>query len=357
MQEHLLPSDFSLSSYDYTLPQELIAMHPTSPRRDGKLLVYYRNSGEIRHCHFRDFSEIVPRDYTLVCNDTKVLRARLYGYKQGGENIREILFHKAYSVDSTPSFLVQIRGRVKRGTEFRICDRNHCPTNFSMRVLEVLDNGLRVVSFYDDTRNAPLHLTDLYAMLEAFGHIPLPPYMKRQDTLQDSIDYQSAFAKNEGAVAAPTASLHFSDEDFSYLKTLYDVCYITLHVGAGTFANVEAQDIRAHIMHTESYAITPKAREKILGDSKLLCIGTTAARAVEYFWRVRETEGLCDLFLHPGNTPKRVDALLTNFHFPKSTLLMLVSAFVSCEEMIRIYTCAIAHKYKFFSYGDGMLIL
>ena len=110
-------------------------------------------------------------------------------------------------------------------------------------------------------------------------------------------------------------------------------------------------------MHTESYAITPKAREKILGDSKLLCIGTTAARAVEYFWRVRETQGLCDLFLHPGNTPKRVDALLTNFHFPKSTLLMLVSAFVSREEMIRIYTCAIAHKYKFFSYGDGMLIL
>ncbi|WP_394908300.1 tRNA preQ1(34) S-adenosylmethionine ribosyltransferase-isomerase QueA [uncultured Helicobacter sp.] len=347
-------SDFELSSYDYILPPELIAMHPTNPRCDGRLLVYHRESGRIEHRHFRDFCEVVPRDYALVCNDTKVLKARLYASREGGESAREILFHKAFGKSK---FLVQIRGRTKVGAVFRICDRTKCPTHFSMRVLEVLDNGLRVVEFGSADSSTPLGISELYMMLESCGHTPLPPYIKREDTLEDSTDYQSVFASNAGAIAAPTASLHFSEEDFARIGALYKVCFVTLHVGAGTFANVHSHDIRAHTMHSESYALSSQARDAILGDSKLLCIGTTTARVVEYFWRTHQSQGLCDLFLHPGNVPQRMDALLTNFHFPKSTLLMLVSAFVGREEVMRIYECAIAHKYKFFSYGDGMLIL
>lgn len=350
----LIPSDFDLLNYDYDLPQDLIAMHPISPRRDGRMLVYYRDSGRIEHCRFGDFCDVVPSDYTLVCNDTKVLKARLYARKSGSEAMREILFHRAYV---SPTFLVQIRGRVRNDAVFRIYDAAHRPTAFSMRVLEVLDNGLRVVSFSDEGDCMPLGIKEVYAMLESCGHMPLPPYIKREDTLEDTLDYQSVFASKEGAIAAPTASLHFSDEDFAAMRALYEVCFVTLHVGAGTFANVQSHDIRAHTMHTESYALTPQARAKILGDSKLLCIGTTTARVVEYFWRTRESQGVCDLFLHPGNVPQRMDALLTNFHFPKSTLLMLVSAFIGREETLRIYKCAIAHRYRFFSYGDGMLIL
>lgn len=366
MHTHTLPNDFNLCGYDYALPQELIAMHPTHPRRDGRLLVYHRDSAHIEHRHFRDFCDVVPRDYTLVCNDTKVLKARLYAHKVSNEardeNLREILFHTTHmrgesSETSSTKFVVQIRGRVKQGAVFRIHDTAKRPTRFCMRVLELLDNGMRVVEFESADSSAPLEIGAVYAMLESCGHTPLPPYIKREDTLADSLDYQSVFASNAGAVAAPTASLHFSKEDFARIRALYEVCFVTLHVGAGTFANVQSQDIRAHNMHSESYALTPQARDVITGDAKLLCIGTTAARVVEHFWRVRESQGLCDLFLHPGNVPQRMDALLTNFHFPKSTLLMLVSAFVGREEVMRIYECAIAHKYRFFSYGDGMLIL
>ncbi len=362
MRTHTIPSDFALSSYDYALPQELIATHPTHPRCDGRLLVYHRTSGRIEHRHFRDFCEVVPRDYTLVCNDTKVLKARLYASKEGGEarskNLREILFHKACGKSR---FFVQIRGRAQSGALFRIYDHAKSPTRFCMRVLEVLESGLRVVEFSSrDSQSiessAPLEIDEVYALLDLCGHTPLPPYIKREDTPSDSRDYQSVFARNAGAIAAPTASLHFSDEDFARIKSLYEVCFVTLHVGAGTFVSVQTHDIRAHTMHTESYALSSQARDVIARDSKLLCIGTTAARVVEHFWRVGESEGVCDLFLHPGNAPKRTNALLTNFHLPKSTLLMLVSAFIGREEMRRIYECAITHRYRFFSYGDAMLI-
>jgi len=222
-------------------------------------------------------------------------------------------------------------------------------------VLKLQEDGTRIVKFYQNKKE--LDFLTLVEILNDIGHLPLPPYIKREDEESDNSTYQTLFAKNYGAVAAPTASLHFTPELLDQLKEKYATNYLTLHVGAGTFKPVESEDILDHPMHSEYYEI-PKDSEKILNDTNnILAVGTTVTRTIEFYNDTKKSEGEANLFLNPHNTPKRVDYLLTNFHLPKSTLIMLVASFIGLEKTLEIYEEAIKENYQFFSYGDGMLII
>ncbi|MDR0579821.1 MAG: tRNA preQ1(34) S-adenosylmethionine ribosyltransferase-isomerase QueA [Campylobacteraceae bacterium] len=334
-----------LSSYDYHLPKSLIASYPIKPKEEARLLVYKRDNKSVIHAKFGELFEFLPKNLSVLLNDTKVIKARIFGFKQSGGSV-ELLFN---SIIKECDFKVHIKGRVKVGSKLVFDD------GLSAVVLSLNDDGTRVVNFFKDEKL--LHADKLFEILDKIGHVPLPPYIKREDTKEDEEDYQTLFAKNEGAVAAPTASLHFSDESFLKLKNNFETEFITLHVGAGTFKGVESEKIDKHMMHSE-YFIIPSKAEKIIQSSKqILSVGTTVARSVEYFARTKKREGECDIFLNPLNPPIRVGHLLTNFHLPKSTLIMLVASFIGVEETLRIYKEAVDMKYRFFSYGDAMLIL
>jgi len=337
--------DLLTSSYDYKLPKELIASTPVYPRDSAKLLVYDRKKDTVTHTTFRNLLEFLPKDIAVCINDTKVIKARIFGAKSSGGKV-EILFNKPLSATT---YLVLIRGKVKVGTIL------YFEQNLSATVLQLNDDGSRVVSFSQD--NKELRFEELVTILDEIGHIPLPPYMQREDNSQDDIDYQTLFASNAGAVAAPTASLHFTDELFEKLSQKHPIHKITLHVGAGTFKPVDVEHILEHPMHSEYFDIPPSTASLLDSDKKLLAIGTTVTRTIEYYAREHKLQGECDLFLNPSNPPKRVNHLLTNFHLPKSTLIMLVSSFVGRQKTLALYQEAIEEKYRFYSYGDAMLII
>ncbi len=334
------------SSYDYELDPSLIAKYPVNPPDSAKLLVYNRKDGSIIHTIFSEFLSYIPKNTNIFLNDTKVIKARVFGKKSSGGKI-ELLFNKMLN-DTTA--LVMIKGRVKEGIKIYFDD------GLVAKVLKLNSDGSRVIEFYKD--NKVIDFVTLVDILEKIGHIPLPPYMQREDTKEDSIYYQTLFGTKEGAVAAPTASLHFTSALLERMKEQFDTHTLTLHVGAGTFKPVESENILNHPMHSEWYSI-PDESAKVIDNqtSKILAIGTTVTRTIEYYARVGKVEGECDLFLHPANPPVRVNYLLTNFHLPKSTLLMLVSSFIGTDETLRVYNIAKEHRYRFFSYGDAMLIL
>ena len=334
-----------VASYDYDLPEDLIATKPAEPKDSARLLVYDRKSDTITHAIFRDILDFIPDDTAILLNDTKVIKARIFGRKASGGKV-ELLLN---SPQPNNMFLVYIRGKVKEGTELLF---DH---NLKAVVRQLHADGTRSVQFYRHEK--VVDFAQLHEILETIGHIPLPPYIKREDTAQDASDYQTLFAQKPGAVAAPTASLHFTDALFQEMQERFTTGYVTLHVGAGTFKPVEASELEAHVMHSETYQIPPSTQEIIDSPQKILAVGTTVTRTIEYYARTHQSSGACDLFLHPGNPPQRVDYLLTNFHLPKSTLLMLVASFIGLEKTLEIYHEAIAEKYAFFSYGDAMLIL
>lgn len=334
----------NIESYNYKLPKNLIANEPILPKNQAKLLVYQRVSNKIIHTNFFNFFNFVPNDCLIILNDTKVLKARIFGQKQSGSKI-ELLYHNA--LDSN-NFIVQIKGRVK------INDEINFKNNLKARIIKLLDNGLRVVSFSQN--NKILDKNELIETLNLIGHIPLPPYIKREDSKSDILNYQSVFAKNIGSIAAPTASLHFSDSDLEKIKKMQH-CFITLHIGAGTFFNVESKNIQNHKIHKEDFYISQDSKNKIDSAKKILCIGTTACRCVEFYNQIKQINGKCDIFINPLNPPKITNYLLTNFHLPKSTLIMLVAGFIGLEKTLEIYEIAKNMEYRFYSYGDGMLIL
>jgi S-adenosylmethionine:tRNA ribosyltransferase-isomerase len=339
------PNPLLVDSYDYELPQELIASSAANPKDSANLLVYDRKTKTISHAIFRDIDKFIPKDTAIILNDTKVIKARIFGHKQSGGKV-EILINSPLKDNE---FLVYIRGRVKVDTALFF------KQNLTAMVVKLNEDGTRVVKFFQDKKE--LDFQALNEILETIGHIPLPPYIKREDNKEDEIDYQTLFAKNIGAVAAPTASLHFTPSLLDSIQKNYNSAFVTLHVGAGTFKPVEHQNIQEHIMHKEFYKIPKKAQEIIDSKQKILAVGTTVTRTIEYYIREDKTEGESNLFLHPNNLPRRVDYLLTNFHLPKSTLLMLVASFVGIQEALDIYKEAIAKRYRFYSYGDAMLIL
>jgi S-adenosylmethionine:tRNA ribosyltransferase-isomerase len=332
--------DFLVTSYDYNLPEELIAKYPVTPRDLAKLLVYDRNKDKIIHTIFRNILDFVP-NVAFIFNNTKVIKARIFGKKETGGKV-ELLLNRPYK----NGYLVYIRGKVKVGSKLFFDDK------LVAEVVELLNDGSRIVEFYKN--NKKLSFLELVNILEKIGHVPLPPYIKRDDEKIDEKEYQTVFAKKEGAVAAPTASLHFTDELMNKIKEKY---FLTLHVGAGTFKPVEVDDIREHIMHSEFYEIPSKTAEILDSDKEIVAVGTTVTRTIEYYVRTKKLNGECDLFLNPLNPPIRVNHLLTNFHLPKSTLIMLVASFIGREKTIQIYKEAIEKRYRFYSYGDAMLIL
>ena len=333
------------SSYNFHLPDELIATHPVEPRDAARLLIYNRSDKSITHTYFYELDNYLPKETALIFNDTKVIKARLYGTKESGGKV-ELLINRPLNAFNVS---VYIRGRVKVGHVINF------EQEIDAKVLKLHEDGSREVAFYHN--NKPLRFESLLPFLDSIGHIPLPPYMQREDDQQDSEDYQTVFAKHEGAVAAPTASLHFSDALFNKVCHNHAHAYVTLHVGAGTFKPVESDIITDHPMHSEYYALTPEAKAIIQSSQNLTCVGTTSTRTVEYYVRNGGDEGEANLFLHPNNKPQRVTNLITNFHLPQSTLLMLVASFVGLEETHKIYAEAIKEKYRFYSYGDAMLII
>ena len=339
------------SSYDYELPAHLIAKTPVYPRDSAKLLVYDRATKSITHTSFKHFLDHLPHECDVFLNDTKVIKARIFGHKksdankQGGGKV-ELLFNKPLTAHE---YLVMIRGKVQLQTELFFDD------SLVATVIKVNRDGSRVVTFKH--KNEAIRFEDLVVVLDKIGHIPLPPYLQREDNKKDETDYQTLFAKNAGAVAAPTASLHFTPELFKKLEERHKTHKITLHVGAGTFKPVDTKHILDHPMHSEYFNIPKESAEVLNSNRDILAIGTTVTRTVEYFSRTKKHHGECDLFLNPANTPQRVTHLLTNFHLPKSTLIMLVSAFVGREKTLELYNEAIINEYRFFSYGDAMLII
>ncbi|EHQ8087341.1 tRNA preQ1(34) S-adenosylmethionine ribosyltransferase-isomerase QueA [Campylobacter coli] len=339
--------DLLLSSYDYTLPNELIATYPVHPKEDAKLLVFERKNNQISHTTFKNLQDFLP-DCALFFNDTKVIKARIYGNKSSGGKI-ELFLHQPCLDSQDSLFLAQIKGRVKKDEILSF------EQNLKAKVIELLDDGLRKVQFFQN--DEVLNTFKLYELLDTIGHVPLPPYIKRSDEKSDLEDYQSIFAKNLGAVAAPTASLHFSENMLENLKKRHEIYHLTLHVGAGTFKSVECENLENHKIHSEFFDIPKKACEVIDSQKKILGVGTTVTRTIEYYARTKQNQGFCDLFLHPHNPPLRQDYLLTNFHLPKSTLIMLVSSFIGRQNCLKLYDIAIKEKYRFYSYGDAMLIL
>lgn len=378
-----------LSSYDFALDSALIATHPIFPKSSTKLLVYDRAQDKITHTSFAHIFDFIPQDCLIVLNDTKVLPARIFGRKISGGKI-EFLYHKSLG---KKRFLGQIKGKVWKGELIKFSQ------NIFLRVDEVREDGLRVVEFLQDSQNLGnfsresrnlvqenlpcesrnlaqnpriLDESEVLDFLQKEGKMPLPPYIKRESVESDIKDYQSVFAKNLGSIAAPTASLHFSDEDLAEIRKRAH-CFITLHIGAGTFFSVEAQDIRAHKMHSEQFFVSAESMEKIMSARKILCVGTTATRCIEYLAQNlaknspcesqnlaqnnASFSGACDIFINPLNPPIKTSHLLTNFHLPKSTLIMLVAGFIGIEKTREIYQIAQDLKYRFYSYGDGMLIL
>lgn len=336
--------EFDLESYNYHLPIDLIAKYPISPKEDAKLLVFNRKDKTITHTSFRHLFDFVPKDYLFVFNDTKVIKARVFGKKITGAKV-EVLFHKKIN----NNFLVQIRGKV-RVDDIIILDHG-----FYIKVCKILEDGYRLVRCF----HLKQEIFEISSMCDLIGHVPLPPYIKREDERLDIEEYQSVFAKNYGAVAAPTASLHFSKSMMQYISEHYEKVFLTLHVGAGTFASVDSKDIREHKIHSETLLASKQSVNSIKKAKTIICIGTTAMRSVEFLARIKdeEYEGECDIFLHLGNPPIKTSALLTNFHLPKSSLIMLVSSMIGLDTCMWLYNEAIKHQYRFYSYGDGMLIL
>jgi S-adenosylmethionine:tRNA ribosyltransferase-isomerase len=333
------------SSYDFFLEKELIATCPASPRDSAKLLIYDRATDEISHVRFSDLETFIPKECAVIFNDTKVIKARLFGKKESGGKI-ELLINRAINANDIN---VYIRAKVKEGTKVFFAK------DLVAEVKELRDDGSRIVNFY--LAEKPLRFEELLPIIDKIGHIPLPPYIKREDNKEDESEYQSVFAKEEGAVAAPTASLHFTKEQHERVCKNFAHAYVTLHVGSGTFKPVECDTITEHPMHSEYYAISDEAKELLDSDRKILSVGTTSTRTIEFYARSRVQKGEANLFLHPNNRPLRVNHLLTNFHLPKSTLLMLVASFTGLEKAQKLYKIAIEQRYRFYSYGDAMLIL
>ena len=333
------------SSYDFHLPQELIATHPAQPRESSRLLVYDRKSDTITHARFYELEQYLPTNAAIIFNNTKVIKARLYGRKSSGGKV-ELLINRPLDAHTVNGY---IRGKVRVGMELFFDE------GFAATVIALTHDGSRNVTFSQNGK--ALRFEEALPVIDAIGHLPLPHYMQRDDDASDEESYQTVFARHEGAVAAPTASLHFSNALFESVCKAHEHAYVTLHVGAGTFKPVETEVITDHPMHSEYYSLSEEALALIESDKPLLCVGTTSTRTVEYYVRTKSPSGEANLFLHPGNPPRRVNHLLTNFHLPQSTLLMLVASFVGLETTHRLYEEAIKERYRFYSYGDAMLIL
>ncbi len=334
-----------LSDFYYELPKELIAKYPVEPRDACRLMVLDRKTQKIEHRIFRDIIDYLHEGDLLVLNDTKVIPARLQGKKETGAKIEVFLLRPI--TENRWEVLIKNIKRLKPGQKIIFGE------DFSAKLVEKFEEGKALVEFEGK---------DINTLIKKYGHIPLPPYIEREDEEKDKDYYQTVFARKEGAVASPTAGLHFTNELLEKLeKKGVKKAFVTLHVGLGTFRPIQTEDITKHKMHEEYYYI-PEETLKLIQETKekgksVVAVGTTVVRTLETYAQTGKTEGFSDIFIYPPYQFKMVDRLITNFHLPKSTLLLLVSAFAGKEFIFKAYEEAVREKYRFFSYGDAMLIL
>ncbi len=338
-----------LTEFDYYLPEELIAQTPLKKRDSSRLLVLDKKTGEIEHKHFYDIIDYLKKGDTLVLNDTKVLPARLIGIKEETNAIIEILLLKNIEKDKWEC-LVKPARRINEGTIVSFGEGK-----LKAKCCGVYDEGIRHFEL--------IYEGILLEILEELGTMPLPPYI--HEKLEDQSRYQTVYAKEVGSAAAPTAGLHFTNELLSKIKSKgINIVYITLHVGLGTFRPVSVENIEEHEMHSEYYSMSKEVAE-ILNKTKkeghkIISVGTTSTRTLETIMNLynefKECNGWTNIFIYPGYKFKAIDSLITNFHLPKSTLVMLVSTLAGRENILNAYKIAVDEKYRFFSFGDAMFI-
>lgn len=335
-----------LKDYDFDLPEELIAQYPADKRDESKLMVVDRAKREFIITEFKDIINFLPDKSFLVLNNTKVVKSRLLFKKPTGGKI-EIFFVEKINHST---FKAMTKGKIRLGEEF------YLDNNTKIKILSNCEDNMKIIEVSG---------ADIFTVLEKFGHIPLPPYIKRSDDKIDEQRYQTVYAKHSGSVAAPTAGLHFSEQLLNDIKLKHEIIEITLNVGIGTFKPVKTENINEHKMHSENFYISEESFNRINSlkseGYKLISVGTTTTRCLE---SVAENGRLkfhgqssTDIFIKPGYNFRIVDHLITNFHLPKSTLFILVSTFAGLELMKKAYRYAIDNRLRFFSYGDAMLIL
>ena len=336
-----------LSTYDYYLPENLIAQTPLEKRDESRLLVFDRKTKNIYHRQFKDITSFLKKGDVLVVNNTRVLPARLLGKKDTGASVEILLLKRRNMTDW--EVLLKPAKRVKIGTILTISDELKC------ELLEVLDDGNRMVRFIFDGVFEDI--------LDRVGSMPLPHYI--HEKLKDKERYQTVYNKVEGSAAAPTAGLHFTNELLQKIRDMgVEILELTLDVGLGTFRPCKEDDITKHVMHTEHYRLSQEVADKInkakIENRRVIAVGTTSVRTLETVAQkgmpLEASEGDTSIFIYPPYKFKVVDALITNFHLPKSTLIMLVSAFAGYENTMNIYETAVENQYRFFSFGDAMFI-
>ncbi len=338
------------SDFYYDLPEELIAQTPLEPRDSSRLMVLHKKTGEIEHRHFYDILDYLNEGDCLIMNDSRVLPARIYGVKdETNANVEFLLLNciegKKWEALAKPG------KRAKIGTSFSFGDGlMHC------KVIDILDDGNRILEFECEG--------SFYENLDKLGQMPLPPYI--HEKLKDKERYQTVYSREIGSAAAPTAGLHFTKELMKKAQEKgVKIGFVTLHVGLGTFRPVKVDDVTKHKMHSEHYDMSEETatliNETHRNGGRVFCVGTTSCRTVESVAKregeIKASDGMTDIFIYPGFEFKAMDCLITNFHLPESTLIMLVSAFAGYDNIMNAYKTAVAEKYRFFSFGDAMLIV
>ncbi len=338
------------SDFYYDLPEELIAQTPLEPRDSSRLMILHKKTGEIEHRHFYDILDYLNEGDCLIMNDSRVLPARIYGVKdETNANVEFLLLNciegKKWEALAKPG------KRAKIGTSFSFGDGlMHC------KVIDILDDGNRILEFECEG--------SFYENLDKLGQMPLPPYI--HEKLKDKERYQTVYSREIGSAAAPTAGLHFTKELMKKAQEKgVKIGFVTLHVGLGTFRPVKVDDVTKHKMHSEHYDMSEETANLInethKNGGRVFCVGTTSCRTVESVAKregeIKASDGMTDIFIYPGFEFKAMDCLITNFHLPESTLIMLVSAFAGYDNIMNAYNTAVAEKYRFFSFGDAMLIV
>lgn len=339
----------STDDFDFYLPEELIAQTPLEKRDTSRLLVLDKETGDISHKHFTDILNYINPGDTLVLNDTKVIPARIYGVKEETGAVIELLMLNEKGNDVWEC-LTKPAKRIKEGTIVSFGDGK-----LKAECVAVFDEGIRHFKL--------IYSGILYEILDELGEMPLPPYI--HEKLEDQNRYQTVYAKNIGSAAAPTAGLHFTPELLDKIKEKgINIAYVTLHVGLGTFRPVSVENVKDHKMHSEFYTVSKETAD-LLNETKtkghnIISVGTTSTRTLEtvmnLYGTFKEASGFTDIFIYPGYEFKAVDKLITNFHLPKSTLIMLVSALAGKDKILKAYNEAVKEKYRFFSFGDSMFI-
>ena len=337
------------SDFYYDLPQEYIAQTPIEPRDHSRMMVLHRDSDDIEHRHFYDIIDYLSEGDTLIVNDSRVIPARIYGYKEDtGAKIEFLLLKQLDGLRWET--LVKPGKKAKIGTRFIFGDGL-----LTAEVVDIVDDGNRIVELHSEE--------NIYSTLDKIGQMPLPPYITEK--LEDQERYQTVYSHELGSAAAPTAGLHFTNELLDRIRAKgVNIGYVTLHVGLGTFRPVKVDDVTKHKMHSEHYEVPAETAELIkatkAAGKRVIAVGTTSCRTLESVAAtgdIRACDGFTDIFIYPGFEFKVLDGLITNFHLPESTLIMLVSAFYGYDKTMKAYEIAVKEKYRFFSFGDCMAIL